>query len=649
MRILEFIKRYDPASFGLIYAIKATISGVLCVYTTYHFFGPYGAIFGVNASMSIFFLNALDGTIFTKIKFLTFYVLISLMFLPFSKFAYDLNWCLVFPTFIWMFFISASAIFSSNLNKILLIVNVTGLVSLIVQSSGYLDVKNSVHGLVVGGIIASTIRLVRVGTYGKFTKTTFKLLLDELAKMSQNLFRKKSFDALSIECESYIDSTKKIFAHQSSNIKDARVILNHSKAIFYLYKLEDIFQSLISLKRYFGKIKDVSLLTKVKNEITYNIYQLKNIFYNKKVDIRTESFEIAKKSNFPLFIASLSVIYAKFFLIRDGGEDKIALEQKEEKSFNEIIKSINLENETIINSFKLALSVSLAILIAQLTKVDHGVWIAIGVLSINRATSYMTRVVGFNNIKGAIFGILLGLILIYSTKSTIFFIPIIFIGTFFTFYFKNFPILYFATIFMATFTMVFSILKSDFLELIIFRLADIFIGFLVALTVTMLFFRHSSEIKLVSKLCLAINKLSKLAKSFLLSKTNSKFIISEKEVMSSINLYKATILENDRRKFSKFKNSLEIYKNLYEINSIIINLKDYIRSIEEEKFNLMHSHLKSDVNIIITQFEMIDKKIHKLPYYFYESFDDKLMCEDEKIKYLLGLIASRQVKILNLV
>ncbi len=40
------------------------------------------------------------------------------------------------------------------------------------------------------------------------------------------------------------------------------------------------------------------------------------------------------------------------------------------------------------------------------------------------------------------------------------------------------------------------------------------------------------------------------------------------------------------------------------------------------------------MNIIITRFEMIGKKLNKLPYYFYDDVEDKLICNDEKISYL---------------
>ncbi|CUU81516.1 FUSC family protein [Campylobacter hyointestinalis] len=646
MWLYKFIKTYDPANFGLTYALKASISMLLCGILSYYFFGIDGAIFATNASMSIFFINSLDGTNFTKLKYLYLYIAISALFLPFVKIAYDIGWLLIVPTFIWMFFVGISSLFNQNLNKALSIANITGLVALIVQSSGYFELQNSLFGLVLGGFIASFMRTLHIGTYGKFTKKTYNLLLDDVIKMSKNLFDTKEFDGLTTKCGDHIDAIKKIFANKSASIKDERIIIHHSKSIFYLYKIEDIFHSLISLKRYFIKIKDDKLLKDVQNEIILNLTELKNIFQDKKVNITKNAFETVKQSNFSIFAASLSVLYNKFKLIKDGGEDNIVLDKKPKKSLKQIYKEINFKNDTVRNSFRLTLSVAIAILIAELTKIDHGVWIAIGVLSVSRASSYMTKVVGFDNIKGALIGVCLGLVIIYFLKSTLLFLVIVLFFVFLTFYLKIFPTIYFSSAFMTTFVLVFSVIKTDFLELIIYRVTDVLIGFLVAFGVSFIFFRKIGEQKLTSNLLLVTLSLSKLT-ACLIHK-NGNFATYEKAVLKDLNTYKQAVLEGDKRDYSGFKASLEIYKNLSEINSLIINLKDYIKLLKHSGWN-DYMTFTSDINIIKTRFEMIEKKVNKLPYYFYDTLDDKVISEDKKIIYLIKLIADRQNKIANLV
>lgn len=641
--ISKFIKTYDPANFAFSFALKASISMIVCGCMAYYFFGVYGAIFAANASMNLFFINSLDGSDFTKIKYFFLYAVLASMFLPFAKLAYEASWPLFLPTFIWMLFVGLSSLFNQNLNKILSIVNISGLVALIAQSSGDLEVKNSIFGIIIGGIIASIFRIMHIGTYGKFTKKTYNLLLEDLMDMSKNLFNTKNFEYSSAECEKHIEAIKKIFANQSSNLKDERIIIHHARAIFYLYKSEDIFHSLIAIKRYFGTIKDENLLKEIQDEITHNLKELKNIFNDKNAYIKTDAIDKLNDTQYLIFRASLNVLYSKFWLIKNGGEDKIKLENAKEKSIKMIISDINLKNPAVQNSIKLALGVSIAILIAQLTQINHGVWIAIGVLSVSRASSYMTKVVGFNNIKGALIGVCLGLVLIYFFKTNYIFIPIIIISIFLTFYLKNFPTIYFTSMFMLAFTLIFSVIKTDFIDLIIFRVTDILIGFFVAFGVTVLFFRRSTELKLSSNFDTLIKKLDILAKSIYNQK--GKFVVKENSVLIALSGYKTAVLENDRSK--NFKIYLEIYKNLYEINSLLINLKDYIKSIQnKDKFDIIEAHFNSDMNIIITRFEMIGKKLNKLPYYFYDDVEDKLICNDEKISYLLKIIAEKQAKIM---
>ncbi|OCR95972.1 fusaric acid resistance protein [Campylobacter fetus subsp. testudinum] len=641
--ISKFIKTYDPENFAFSFALKASISMIVCGCMAYYFFGVYGAIFAANASMNIFFINSLDGGDFTKIKYFFLYVILVSMFLPFAKLAYEASWLLFLPTFIWMLFVGLSSLFNQNLNKILSIVNISGLVALIAQSSGNLEVENSIFGIITGGIIASTFRIMHIGTYGKFTKKTYNILLEDLMDMSKNLFNTKSFEHSSSECEKHIETIKKIFANQSSNLKDESIIMHHARAIFYLYKSEDIFHSLIAIKRYFGTIKDVNLLKDIQDEITHNLKELKNIFNDKNADIKTDAIDKLNDTQYPIFRASLNVLYSKFWLIKNGGEDKIKLENTNKKSIKMIISDINLKNPTVQNSIKLALGVSIAILIAQLTQINHGVWIAIGVLSVSRASSYMTKVVGFNNIKGALIGVCLGLVLIYFFKESYIFIPIIIISIFLTFYLKNFPTICFTSMFMLAFTLIFSMIKTDFIDLVVFRVTDILIGFFVAFGITVLFFRRSTELKLSSNFDALIKKLDMLARS-IHHNQKGKFVVKENSVLNGLSDYKTAVLES-RSENSKIY--LEIYKNLYEINSLLINLKDYIKSIQNtDKFNITEAHFNSDINIIITRFEMIGKKLNKLPYYFYDNVEDKLICNDEKIRYLLEIIAQKQAKIM---
>ncbi|WKW29748.1 hypothetical protein IXZ18_03370 [Campylobacter fetus subsp. venerealis bv. intermedius] len=100
---------------------------------------------------------------------------------------------------------------------------------------------------------------------------------------------------------------------------------------------------MIAIKRYFGTIKDENLLKEIQDEITHNLKELKNIFNDKNAYIKTDAIDKLNDTQYLIFRASLNVLYSKFWLIKNGGEDKIKLENAKEKSIKMIISDINLK------------------------------------------------------------------------------------------------------------------------------------------------------------------------------------------------------------------------------------------------------------------------------------------------------------------
>ena len=44
---------------------------------------------------------------------------------------------------------------------------------------------------------------------------------------------------------------------------------------------------------------------------------------------------------------------------------------------------------------------------------------------------------------------------------------------------------------------------------------------------------------------------------------------------------------------------------------------------------------------------MIEKRVNKLPYYFYDNMEDRILSQDKQIKFLLLEIAKRQDKMIS--
>ncbi|WP_096028878.1 FUSC family protein [Campylobacter lanienae] len=637
-KFIKFFNRYDPAWFALSYSLKATISILICGFLGYYVGGFFGMIYASNSSMTIFFLSSLNGDIRVKICYLLLYIILGICSVLFVSALFKFHLLFCFFTLIWMIFVGFSKLFNSNLNKILTIVNATGLLSIITSNQPNWDLQSSLEGFVMGSIIAIIFRLTRFGTYGKFTKRSATMILDNLIQMNQNISSDKEFLNLAKQCDKNINDIKKVFANKSSTIKDERLIIHHSRAIFYLYKLEDIYNILVSMQRYFKSIKDQNLLNLINSEITNNLIELKNIFVDRNFTIKDNALNLIRQSDYGIFKASLEVLYSKFNLIKAGGEDKIALEYKKHKSIKEIFKDITINNPTIQHSLRLAIGVSIAIIIASFGDVHNGVWIAIGVISITKDSSYMTKITGIGNIKGTIIGVVFTSILLNLITNDLVFTIICVIFIFLAFYFKNFPPIYEMAAFMSAFTIVYYLILDNNINLVYLRIIDILIGFIVSFGITFILFRHTNEIKLSNTYINLLPKFKNLSNSVI----EGRFTIEQNAISNSLTNYHNTIIQSDRRK--GLKRYLEIYKNLHDISSLLSNLKAYSDSTD---ISTTKDALNSDINIISTRFEMIEKRVNKLPYYFYDNMEDRILSQDSKIRFLLLEIAKKQDKIIS--
>ncbi|MEE3694332.1 FUSC family protein [Campylobacter sp. CLAX-22107-21] len=639
-KVVKFLNHYDPSWFALNYSIKATISILICGFAGNFFGGFLGMVYAANSSMIIFFLASLDGSTKIKIYYFLLYIILGIFAILFVSTIFKFSWLFCFFTLIWMIFVGFSTLFNQNLNKILTIVNATGLLTIIASNQSSWNLANSLESFIAGSIIAIAFRLTRFGTYGKFTKKSCTMVLDDLINMSQNI-SDKEFLNLAKQCDEHINEIKKVFTHKSSTIKDARLIIHHSRAIFYLYKLEDIYHLLVAMQRYFKSIKNPNLLNALNSEITNNLIQLKNIFIDKNSILKIDALKLARQSDYEIFKASLEVLYSKFELIKDGGEDKIALEFKEKKSLKKAIKDITLHNPIVQNSLRLAIGVSIAIIIASFGDVHNGVWIAIGVISMSKDSSYMTKITGIANIKGALIGITLAFVLIHIVVNENLFALFCVVCIFLAFYFKNFPPAYAMAAFMCAFTMVYSLILGNAISVVYIRIIDILIGFILSFVAAFILFRHTNEIKLSNTYINLLPKFKNLSNSVI----QGRFSIEQNAISNSLTNYHNTITQSDRNK--ELKRYLEIYKNLHDISSLLSNLKVYTDSLKQSnKLITTKDALNSDINIISTRFEMIEKRVNKLPYYFYDNMEDRILSQDIKIKFLLLEIAKRQDRII---
>jgi uncharacterized membrane protein YccC len=195
--------------------------------------------------------------------------------------------------------------------------------------------------------------------------------------------------------------------------------------------------------------------------------------------------------------------------------------------------------------------------------------------------------------------------------------------------------------FMSAFAMVYSLILGNAADVVYIRIIDILIGFILSFVVAFVLFRHTNEIKLSDTYIKLLPKFKNLSSSII----EGRFTIELNAISNNLTSYHNTITQSDRNK--ELKRYLEIYKNLHDISSLLSNLKVYTDSLKQSnKLITAKDALNSDINIIATRFEMIEKRVNKLPYYFYDNMEDRILSQDIKIKFLLLEIAKRQDRII---
>ena len=571
----SFIHYYDPANFQLIYSLKAATTIAFNCFLCFYFFHLSGAIMAVNITMGIFFLGELECKDRSKFAFLLLYIALSCAFMPFVDPFISLGVWLSLIVFVWIFVVGISQIYSSNLNKILLAVNATGLVAFVTKAAVGLNVADSIGALVLAGVLSIIIKFENFGKYGKFTKKSIGFLLDN-AILSSKKLGTSEFKPSILNTINLVDKAKEIFASQSLNLKDIKLVRNQTRAVFYLYKVEEIVILLRSLEATFERIDDKGLLEEVKNEIAYNLFELKNIFASKSPKLKFDALNAVKSSKFQILSSSLSVLYDKFLLIKEGGEDKISFNSTKKSSLKKAILKLNLKNETLKDSLRLAICMAVAIFISQATHINHGIWIAIAVMSLNKNDEAALKNAGRDNVLGGVLGFFVALGFIELLGASYVFYVVCFVGMFLLYYLKAYKQIVFAAAFMFEFTAIFSLIKSDFLELMVYRIFDVVIGFLIVFVAYLLTSRNDYT-KIKNSLSQSLVSFENLVKISFLAPDKYTFNINEKSILASLDELNYAISAGKNLDDENIKNAKFIAQRLDEINSELVKLRNYAK------------------------------------------------------------------------
>lgn len=627
-----YFHKYDPSNFSLLYAIKACIGLAICLIITHFTIQSNYIIFSVLACVFIFYMNNLNSVGIKKILYLLAFAFFGCFFALIVPYLIKLDVFMAIPSFIWIFAVIFSGAISQDALKVGIYVTLLAMAMLISASLNSFDSLEVFCATLIGSCVATIFRTFAFYTYGGFTRRSFIMLLNDLIYMSENMTN-NNYEMWQNLFVTRINEFKRLFESKSVNIKDSSLIRHQEMAMFYLLKCEEIALALFSLRTFFKQNSKNAHIKNIQNEIIYNLEELKKIFKDEKVNLKSFCLDRLKQLNtLPILCTLVEVLYYKLELFKQGGAKQLILKPKDKKiTVKTILEKFHFDNKYFKFSIKVALATSFSLFLALFFKIDHGIWIAMGVFTMFKETINSTTINNKETIFAALIGFALGLLIIFSIHSKLIFV-VLFLSYFACIYFKHFPY-FIATIFiMLNLAILFASLGLDYERLLVFRLIDFIVAFFIVYAFSYLW-PSKSEDDIKPTLKDAINNL----KDFLSSVIKKEdYLNYENKILLNIKSLKNLLYES-RNKHNKI-GQIRLLEAVLEMNNLCISLNDYLYS----KYNKIQLKEQSDIGILITRFKMMENISNDLPYYFYDEVADKILSNDERIKYFINQISKRQ-------
>ncbi|MBZ7985996.1 FUSC family protein [Campylobacter sp. Cr9] len=632
LKLKAYFHKYDPSNFSLLYALKACVGLGICLLLSHFIIDTRYIIFSVLSCVFIFYMNNFNSVGIKKILYLAAFTFFGCLFALIVPFLIKLGFFIAIPAFIWIFLVIFSGAISQDALKIGIYVTLLLMAMLITASLNNFDSKEVFYATLVGSCVATIFRTFAFYTYGGFTRRSFIMLLNDLIYISENITNDK-YEVWQNLFVTRINEFKRLFESKSVNIKDSSLIRHQEMAMFYLLKCEEIGLALVSLRTFFKQNSTNTHIKNIQNEIIYNLEELKKIFKDEKVNLKSFYLDRLKQLNtLPILCTLVEVLYYKLELFKQGGAKQLVLKPKDKKiTFDTIKEKFNLDNKYFKFSIKVALATSFSLFLAIFFKIDHGIWIAMGVFTLFKETINSTTINNKETIYAALIGFALGLLIIFFIHSKLLFL-ILFLSYFACIYFKHFPY-FIATIFiMLNLAILFASLGLDYERLLAYRLLDFLIAFVIVYFFSLLW-PSKSEDDIKPTLKIAILNLMNFLTSII---KKEDYLTCENQILLNIKSLK-NILYESRTKHNKVEH-IRLLESVLEMNNLCISLNDYIYS----KHNKVQLKEQSDIMILITRFKMMDNISNDLPYYFYDEVEDKILSNDERIRYFINQISKRQ-------
>lgn len=489
---------YDPGYLSFMYALKAMVAISISAFTHYMLFGQQVLIWATMTPIQVFLLNAtlsqqadrkthLLGFAVCSTIAVGFFTILAEKALNGEHSLQDILW-LALPVLLLSFGVGMSRAHSIDLYRMFIPVVVNSLVAAVyVDSHVILPIYQSMFVVFSGamiGIVIGFLLLNNPGNYGKYTQVYYPAVLNHLQNMVKNLNSQSEFNRYKDLTFSLIHNIKQTLHTKSSLYNDNYMIKNIKRAIFYIYRIEDIYL-IINLLPNYKIAKKYPLLI---HEIIENLNSLSKIFSGKIPKIERQqvdkvlSIENANEVEKALQNILRILYYKMESFCRVGKNPDPAFNPPAKKSFKNIPKAFDYNNITFRFSVKYSIAIGMSLIFATLLHINRGIWISMGVVSVVRPSIGGMQKVSFEYFFSAVVGIGVGVGISVFSNAYVFYLLFGFL-VFLVVYLRVFPFWLWSGFMMCLFVMMYSIMYEDFLLYVLDRLVDIGIGVVFAVIV----------------------------------------------------------------------------------------------------------------------------------------------------------------------
>lgn len=644
-RVWDFVFLYDPGYIHFFYALKIFFASFLSLLASYYIFGTDVLMWAALVPIHFYFLNVtfVNRANVTRnfVLFLTFSVIdVFLLF-----FTLPFGYWLMLPLGVLGFVAVIISSYDLDLQRVMNMAILNGLIACLYEKlTPNFKLIDGVGTLIMAGLITLSVHyFVRRKRHSRFVRKYFPDLFHTLELMIKNLNKDKQFVQYHHKARLQMEVLRGICNAKSSS--DAYTIKSMKRAVFYLYRLEEIYQCIAALYDDLN-LSDREFMS-IRREIIYNLKQLSGLFEGIPPHLKRKALE-GYEGKVNSSINTIKVLYNAMESFRRGGEDKdYFAEASPKKSLGILKKALKWENDTFRYGVKYALVLMASVVISEFFNISHGIWITMACVAITRPSLGGVGYMGKDYSIGGTLGILLGTLIVYVSYPSVVFDALFVFVVFGFVYFRVYTYGLWACFMMMSFIMMFSVIYGFSLEVVAERLFDVGVAFVLSFGVFWFLWPRYSGNEVLPNLKKALESLFQSCGILIehlgeLKKQKRNFNQNQKEFFACYNELLVCLDEAKNEKHTGFLVLKNVRKSLKYLNFLNQNTLKLYYFLEDRADMKIKELYINDLRLIQTRYEMMQRALDNHSFYLKEQKDGRFLSEDEDFNEMIDRLFEAQ-------